>query len=187
MRAVARGRSGLARRHPRHADGRGRSRPPRSGASGPRGTSALGTAARAARRAPPPRPQADGPAPDRLAPASFGSAAKIRAEVAAISATSDEGQGEVARHHACVGPAHALELEHQRADRHAGRERQLLRHAGEARRPAHGLGVDVGIGDRVDAGELQRLEEAADQQHGEDDDVGRAGSEQRDGGEEAGC
>ena len=50
----------------------------------------------------------------------------------------------------------------------AGAQGQLLAHAGEAGRPAHPLRLDVGVAQGVDAGELQRAEEAADQQHRQD-------------------
>ena len=67
----------------------------------------------------------------------------------------------------------------ERADRDAGRERQLLGDADQRGRPAHRSVVDVGIGDGVDAGELQRAEEAADQQHADHPAQRRRRREQR--------
>ena len=46
----------------------------------------------------------------------------------------------------------------------ADRQRELLGDAGERRRPAHSVVGDVGKGERVDAGELKRAEETADEE-----------------------
>ena len=191
MPALARGRPGLARRHPRHADGRGRPRPARLPArpSGPaRARAALMPTARVARREQlPARPRAGGPAPRgwRRPP----SAAARR------SAPSWPRSPPPGRRPSGKSPATTLASGRpmrstsstSAPNGDAGRQRQLLRHAGEARRPAHGLGVDIGIGDRVDAGEFERLEEAADQQHGEHHGMRRAGGEQRDRRRGTGC
>ena len=75
-------------------------------------------------------------------------------------------------------------LDRERADRHASRNRQLLVDADERRGPAHLRRVDLGIGDGVDRGELQRAEEAADHQNDHDQQQRRRHRKQRTGGEE---
>ena len=62
-------------------------------------------------------------------------------------------------------------------------ERQLLRHGDDRGRAAHQRRLDLGIGERVDAGELQRTKEAAGQQNGDHAQKRHAGHEARAGGE----
>ena len=57
------------------------------------------------------------------------------------------------------------QFHHQRPEGHPGRQRQLPGDGNERGGAAHLRRLDLGIGDGVDAGELQRAEEAADQQH----------------------
>jgi hypothetical protein len=69
-------------------------------------------------------------------------------------------------------------VQQQRAEPDAEGERELLRDRRQRGRVAHGRLVDVGVGERVLARELQRAEEAADQQDGGDQQVGRGRPEQ---------
>ena len=72
----------------------------------------------------------------------------------------------------------------ERADRDAGRNRQLLVDADQRGGAAHLRRLDFRIGQRVDGGELQRAEEAADHQQDHDQQQRRRDREQRAGGEE---
>ena len=63
-------------------------------------------------------------------------------------------------------PQHHIKDQRAGADPHA--LRQLLRHAGQAGGAAQHAGRHIGIGQRVDAGHLQRTEEAARQQRQKD-------------------
>ncbi len=56
----------------------------------------------------------------------------------------------------------------ERADRDADRDRDLLGDRDQRGRAAHASVVDLGIGDGVEARELERAEEAADDQHPDD-------------------
>ena len=72
----------------------------------------------------------------------------------------------------------------ERADRDARGNRQLLVDADQRGGAAHLRRLDLGIGHRVDRGELQRAEEAADHQDDEDQQQRRRHREQGAGGEE---
>ena len=94
----------------------------------------------------------------------------------------DERRGE-------IGRAQFADVTHQhggfhreRADRDAGGNRQLLVDADQRGGAAHLRRLDLGIGDGVDRGELQRAEEAADHQDDHDQQQRRRHREQRAGG-----
>ena len=98
----------------------------------------------------------------------------------------EEGRPEVARVQLAAMIDLAGQLEDPRADGDAGADGHLLGDADEARRTAHPLGRDVRVDDRVEPGELQRPEAAADQEHRDDDRGRRCGREQPAGGDEGG-
>ena len=75
-------------------------------------------------------------------------------------------------------------LEREGAERDPDAERKLLRHAGQARGIAHVAVRDVGIGDGVEAGELQRAEAAADEEDRHDQPMRRRRREEAVGREE---
>ena len=60
------------------------------------------------------------------------------------------------------------EIDRERADRHADRDRHLLRDRDQRGGAAHAAVVDIGIGDGVQAGEFERAEEAANDQQADD-------------------
>ena len=79
------------------------------------------------------------------------------------------------------------DLDDERADGDAGRQRELLGDGNDRGRPAHQRRLDLGIRDGVDGGELQRAEEAAGEQDGNHHGKRHAGEEARAGGEKSGA
>src|SRR4051794_24285837 len=73
----------------------------------------------------------------------------------------------------------SCEFQAGRADRHANRQRELLRDGGKTRRPAHRAIVDVGESKRVQRGELQRTKETAGKQDDNNDEMRRRWAKQR--------
>ena len=108
-------------------------------------------------------------------PASAGRRNISSAEVIDISPTTTKAAAKSARlGHRCPRSPFR-QLDHHGADRHPEADRHLLADARHAGGRAHLARLDLRVGDGGEAGELQRAQEAADEQHDDDDEVRRRG------------
>ena len=126
---------------------------------------------------------------DRLAvrhraPASGGSVQNRIDRGCRDRADQQEGRAEIRRRDGLLPLGRSASSTAQRADRDAGRDRNCCATLTSEVARLMRARLDVGIGDRVGAGELQRAEEAADQQHGDHHDERRRRREHRAGREQ---